>query len=91
VGHWLGVTAAPGTVVEAYPSGRLGDATARLATAEIATSTGYSAGPTDRVWLGLGSAETVDLRVTRPGAEPAMLRGLPVDRQIACRTRLSAA
>ena len=86
VGHWIGVTAAPGTTVEAFPSGDVGDLAVRLATAQVGTSTGYSAGPTDRVWLGVGASEVVDLRVTRPGAKPAKLRDLRVDRQIDCQT-----
>ena len=36
------------------------------ATAVIGTATGYSAGPTDATWIGLGDQDRVDLRITAP-------------------------
>jgi len=83
VGHWLSVAAPPGTTVTASERGK---AVRSLASATVGASTGYGAGPNDRVWLGLGAVENVDLSITRPGSKPVDLRAVPADRQLVCRT-----
>jgi len=81
-GHWLAVSGPPGTVVEVFPAGRSGDASARIATATVGASTGYSSGPPDHVWVGLGDLTRVDVRIAPPRAKPAELRNQRTDRSL---------
>ncbi len=87
VGHWLGVSAPPGTDVAVYADGGLGRTDALLGRTTVGTSTGYSAGPPVDTWAGLGSESIVDLTVSVPGEPPLDLRGIDADRMLTCLPR----
>jgi hypothetical protein len=55
-----------GAKVSVYRAGGLGDPKALIGQREIAATDGYTAGVPDEAHFGLGTNETVDLRVTLP-------------------------
>ncbi|MFI5045904.1 MAG: FG-GAP repeat domain-containing protein [Acidimicrobiia bacterium] len=84
VGHWLSVAAPNGTTV-AVSVPNVGSTGTRLATATVGVSTGYSAGPSDRVDLGLGAADSATVSITRPGARAVDVKSVRADRLLVCR------
>jgi hypothetical protein len=85
VGHWLGLSAPPGTSVRVVKAGTLGRDGATLARATTGVSTGYSAGPDLGVWLGLGPVDEVDVSIEAPSAPATELRGVRADQWLECR------
>ncbi|MEX0948084.1 MAG: CRTAC1 family protein [Acidimicrobiia bacterium] len=82
-GHWFGVTATPGTVVELFHAGGLGDPHDRLAWREVGTSTGFAAGPSVTAWFGLGAVHRIDVRIVSPeGRTVVELHDAGVDRLV---------
>ncbi len=83
-GHWLAVTASMGSVVEVYEAGARGDPARRLARAEAGVSSGYAAGPLAQVWVGVGSARSVDISVLMPDETRREMAEAPVDQSLVC-------
>ena len=82
-GHWLGVTAPPGTVVELFRPGGLGERPDRIERQEVGTSTGFASGPATTAWFGLGSRRHVDVRIVLPtSGEVVTLHRSPTDRLV---------
>jgi hypothetical protein len=86
-GHWLSLEVGPagsdgpGTVVEVYRSGGLGDPGALPAARPFVASHGYAAGASPTVHVGLGAETAVDVRVRGP--EGAVdLTGVAADRHV---------
>ena len=71
-GHWLSLSVGQalgggiGARVSVYRAGGLGDPKALIGQREIAATDGYTAGVPDEAHFGLGTNETVDVRVTLP-------------------------
>ncbi len=86
-GHWLGISAAPTTLVEVFRANGLGDGSQLLGDITISSSTGFGAGEAPIAWFGLGSANSVDVRISQSGRIIASIRGQGADRLIslACR------
>lgn len=84
-GHWLAVAAPTGSHITVHAAGQQSRQSGPLGTAQVGTSTGYAAGPSDRVWFGLGDVTSVDLSVRAPGSPPLERRGVAVDRLVTCR------
>jgi enediyne biosynthesis protein E4 len=92
-GHWLGVAidsrwgSGPGTVVEVFEKGHLGEAAALISERTISATEGYVSGIPSEARFGLGDRTEVDVRVTLPPGSPNPqkvheLRGLAVDRLV---------
>src|SRR5690606_31823761 len=83
-GHWISVSigrewgGGPGTRVEALEQG----SAELIAGAEIAASAGYTSGNELLAHLGVGSATTVDLRVSPPSRQEFIVEDIPVDRHV---------
>jgi hypothetical protein len=63
-----------GSRVRVYEAGKLGEATALVGCAEIATGYGYASAQPAVAHFGLGSAETVDVEVTLPHGKGTIVR-----------------
>lgn len=84
-GHWVAVAAPPATVVEVRPERARPERDQDvLARAEVATSTGYAAGPSGHVWIGLGDVDRIEVSLTDPGERPITHSGLAADRLVVC-------
>ena len=55
-----------GSIVNVYPPGRLGDASARIVSREISVGYGYASGQDARAHLGLGKLAECDLEIILP-------------------------
>lgn len=84
-GHWLEVTAAPGTAVDGYPAGSLGHAVL-LGTALVGVSTGYAPRPglTARFGLATDDHSKVDVEFTTAAGDTARKTGIEVDQRVLC-------
>ena len=79
-GHWLGLDVPVGSTVDVVPAGggaADGDRLARLASGN---SAGYAAGPSTRVWTGLGATRRVRVTITPPGGRALAMGVVPADR-----------
>ena len=64
-GHWFGIAASPGTVVEVFRTGA-SRSPRPIARREVGTSSGFGAGGATTTWFGLGLVDRIDVRVTNP-------------------------
>lgn len=81
-GNWLDVVAAPGTRVELYPQGSLGAPDELLAAADITVSQGYASGQAPVAHFGLGSVETVSVRIGNVSGMSSELETVAANRRI---------
>jgi hypothetical protein len=81
-GHWFGVTATPGTLVEVFRAGGLGEREPAIGRSELGSSTGFGAGPATTGWFGLGDVDRIDVRVSRPDGSVVVLKGRAPDRLV---------
>lgn len=84
-GHWLAVSARPSTRVAVFPTGHLGDRSQLLGDVSIGSSTGFGAGEAPIAWFGLGSADAVDVQISRSGRCTTIIRRQTADRLISLR------
>jgi hypothetical protein len=82
VGHWLGVSAQPGSTVDVFDAHDLGDRDHLLGSTTVNASTGFGSGPTPVAWFGLGATTSVDVRISNHGKTLDTLRAQPVDRML---------
>lgn len=84
-GHWLGVTARPGSLVEVHSPTEPGSDTGELVgVLPVTASTGYGSGSSATTWFGLGDLEQAVVSVRPAWSEvPTTPTSVPADQLVA--------